>query len=348
MNIRSRARSQPRQRRFLSPAPEIRRRRAILDTLGALIVAIQADDRADVEIRGIRGGGADAFACPNKQWRLGGCAAKECQGQGHVLVQVAQRELRWSMPILDQAGPSRLQSRHHALKDPEDVLRIEARILARDLELRGGEVSISITSFLADMYLAGKIYRNNLAVKPLAGKRKINQTGAVLTDEIDRIAEQWKVERPELDVSPTHILQRITRLSLLQQSSFAGVFSRHGLTWGEYLVLATLRRAGAPYRMNPTELYGAVMLSSGGMTKRLDRLERAGFVERLPDATDRRGRLVALTTRGREVVDLAVIDHLANEERLLGALSPRERQELSDLLRRLLSSAPFQALDPTN
>jgi DNA-binding MarR family transcriptional regulator len=198
------------------------------------------------------------------------------------------------------------------------------------------------------MYLAGKIQGATLAVKPLASKTTEWQTEAMSTDEIDRIVEQWNRARPDLDVSPTHILQRITRLSLLQQSSFAGVFARHGLTWGEYLVLATLRRAGPPYRMNPTDLYGSVILSSGGMTKRLDGLERSGFVERLPDPTDRRGRLVALTTKGREVVDLAVVDHLANEQQLLGALSAGERQELTDLLRKLLLSAPFQALDPAS
>jgi DNA-binding MarR family transcriptional regulator len=166
-------------------------------------------------------------------------------------------------------------------------------------------------------------------------------------DEIDRIVGQWNKERPDLDVSPTHVLQRITRLSLLQEVTFARVFASHGLTWGEYLVLAALRRAGPPYRMNPTALYGSVLLSSGGMTKRLDHLERAGLVERLPDPADRRGRLVALTDRGRELVDAAVIDHLANQERLLGALSASERGKLSDLLRKLLASEPFQALDPT-
>ena len=165
-------------------------------------------------------------------------------------------------------------------------------------------------------------------------------------DEIDRIVGQWNGVRPDLDVSATHVLQRITRLSLLQEASFAQVFARHGLTWGEYLVLAALRRAGPPYQMNPTALYESVMLSSGGMTKRLDHLERAGLVERLPDPTDRRGRLVALTDRGRELVDAAVVDHLANEEGLLGALSASERRVLTDLLRKLLVSEPFRALDP--
>jgi DNA-binding MarR family transcriptional regulator len=138
----------------------------------------------------------------------------------------------------------------------------------------------------------------------------------------------------------------IVVVGLLQELSFAKVFGRHGLTWGEYLVLAALRRTGPPYRMNPTALYGSVILSSGGMTKRLDRLERAGLVERLPDPADRRGRLVALTDRGCELVDAAVVDHLANEEELLGALSASERRVLSDLLRKLLASEPFRALDP--
>ena len=165
-------------------------------------------------------------------------------------------------------------------------------------------------------------------------------------DEIDRIVGQWNRERPDVDASPTHVLQRVTRISLLQEVSFARVFARHGLTWGEYLVLAALRRAGPPYRMNPTTLYGSLILSSGGMTKRLDRLERAGLVERLPDPGDRRGRLVSLTDRGREVTDAALLDHLANEQRLLGALSAGERSQLAGLLRKLLLSPPFQELDP--
>ena len=168
----------------------------------------------------------------------------------------------------------------------------------------------------------------------------------MLEDEIDRIVRQWNQERPDVDASPTHVLQRITRLNLLQEVSFAQVFAEHGLTWGEYLVLAALRRSGPPYRMNPTTLYGSVILSSGGMTKRLDRLERAGLVERLPDPTDRRGRLVGLTVRGHGVVDAALRDHLENEQRLLGALDDADRNQLACLLRKLLVSPPFRELDP--
>ena len=155
-------------------------------------------------------------------------------------------------------------------------------------------------------------------------------------------------QRPDLDVSPTHTLQRITRLSLLQAASFARVFGPYGVSFGEYLVLAALRRAGPPYRMNPTTLFNSVILSSGAMTNRLDRLEAMGFVERLPDPTDRRGRLVALTDRGRELVDAAVVDHLENEQRLLGALDADEREQLAGLLRKLLLSPPFRELDPAD
>ena len=165
-------------------------------------------------------------------------------------------------------------------------------------------------------------------------------------DEIDRIVAEWNEVRPDLDVSPTHTLQRIRRLGLLQAASFARVFAPHGVSFGEYLVLAALRRAGPPYRMNPTKLFNSVILSSGAMTNRLDGLEGMGLVERLPDPTDRRGRLVGLTDKGRELVDSAVPDHLDNEERLLGALDAEEREQLAGLLRKLLLSEPFRTLDP--
>jgi DNA-binding MarR family transcriptional regulator len=165
-------------------------------------------------------------------------------------------------------------------------------------------------------------------------------------DEIDRIVAQWNGVLPELDVTPTHTLQRITRLSLLQAGSFSRVFAPYGVSFGEYLVLAALRRAGPPYRMNPTALFNSVILSSGAMTNRLDRLEAMGLVERLPDPTDRRGRLVALTDRGRELVDRSVVDHLENERRLLGALDEDEQEQLAGLLRKLLLSEPFRELDP--
>src|SRR3982074_2008439 len=167
-------------------------------------------------------------------------------------------------------------------------------------------------------------------------------------DAIDEIVQQWNRERPGLDVSATHILQRITRLYLLQSGSFAEVFNRFGLAFGEYEVLAALVRSGPPYRLSPGDLARGMGLSSGAMPNRIDRLENAGLVERLPDPDDRRGTLVAITEKGRQVVDEAVVDHLATEERLLGVLSDAERRRLSGLLRKLLVSEPFVGLDPAH
>lgn len=164
-------------------------------------------------------------------------------------------------------------------------------------------------------------------------------------DAIDRIVQQWNRERPQLDVSVTHVLQRISRISLLQSASFAAVFDRYDITFGEFEVLAALLRSGPPYQMSPTRLVDAVVLSSGAMTNRIDRVEALGLVERRPDPSDRRGTLVALTREGRQTVDAAVVAHLANEERLLGALSQAERETLAHLLRKLLLSEPFAAVD---
>jgi DNA-binding MarR family transcriptional regulator len=164
-------------------------------------------------------------------------------------------------------------------------------------------------------------------------------------DEVDRLVAQWNRERPDLDVSASHTLTRITRLALLQAASFAPVFARYGLTWGEHLVLAALRRAGPPFRMSPTTLFSSLLLSSGAMTNRLDGLEGMGLVRRLPDPGDRRGRLVELTAKGRRLVDKAVVDHIADEEKLIAPLSRTERARLAELLRKLLLSEPFRSLD---
>ena len=164
-------------------------------------------------------------------------------------------------------------------------------------------------------------------------------------DAIDRIVQQWNRERPNLDVSATHVLQRISRVYVLQSASFAAIFERYGITFGDFEVLAALLRSGVPYQMSPTRLGDAIVLSSGAMTNRIDQVEALGLVERLPDPSDRRGTLVALTREGLKTVDAAVVEHLANEERLLGTLSATEREAIAGLLRKLLLSEPFAELD---
>ena len=155
-------------------------------------------------------------------------------------------------------------------------------------------------------------------------------------DAVDRITAQWRRERPDLDPAPMGVIGRISRVAALAQIEIDRVFTGHGLGGGDFDVLATLRRSGPPYRLTPGSLSRATMVTSGGMTKRLDRLESLGLIRRDPDPGDRRGRLIALTDRGRLLVDAAVEDHLRNEERLLSRLSAAKRRQLADLLRELL------------
>jgi|ERR1700733_7273598 len=115
------------------------------------------------------------------------------------------------------------------------------------------------------------------------------------------------------------------------------LFARVGLQAGEFDVLATLRRSGRPYMLSPTQLYEAAMISSGAMTDRLDRLERAGLVVRRPDPKDRRGKLIVLTDPGKRLIDEAMGRHVANEERLLLTLTQAEQETLNALLRKLIA-----------
>jgi DNA-binding MarR family transcriptional regulator len=155
-------------------------------------------------------------------------------------------------------------------------------------------------------------------------------------DAVDLIMAQWERERPDLDRSPMGIIGRISRLSALVQRELERVFAEHGLTGGDFDVLATLRRSGTPYRLTPGELSRMTMVTTGGMTKRLDRLEASGLIRRETDPRDRRGKLIALTREGRALIDQAVEAHIRNEERLLAALPSATRERLVPLLRELL------------
>jgi DNA-binding MarR family transcriptional regulator len=139
------------------------------------------------------------------------------------------------------------------------------------------------------------------------------------------------------------VIGRVSRLSRQLEQRLDPVFARHGLEQGLFDVLATLRRSGGPYRMRPADLAASVMLTSSGITKRLDRLEAAGLVARHPDPQDRRGLLIELTPAGRELIDAALADHVAAEHRLLAALSPDDRDRLAGLLRILLLGLPATA-----
>ena len=155
-------------------------------------------------------------------------------------------------------------------------------------------------------------------------------------DHVDRILGQWRQERPDLDPSPMGIVGRISRASRYLESGLATVFDRYGISGGEFDVLATLRRAGTPFRLSHGELARACMLSPSAMTNRLDRLEAAGLLLRTPDPKDRRGVLVVLTDDGRELVDTIVVEHIDNERALVAPLSRSDRKAIADALRRLL------------
>ena len=159
-----------------------------------------------------------------------------------------------------------------------------------------------------------------------------------MRDHVDRIFEQWAVERPDLDRSAMAVLARILRAARIVDLEMGRVFAEDGLHRGEFDVLATLRRAGKPYRLNPTDLSATVLLSTGAMTNRLDRLESAGLVRRLADPEDRRGVLVELTAEGRSLIDRVLTAHVRNEERILESLTDADRRQLTRLLRKLLVS----------
>jgi DNA-binding MarR family transcriptional regulator len=160
------------------------------------------------------------------------------------------------------------------------------------------------------------------------------------TDGVDVIIDQWRRERPDLDMSPIGVIGRISRLSREIERRLEPVYAASGLEPGWYDVLATLRRAGPPYRVRPTDFAATLMLTSSGTTKRLDRLEAAGYVTRERDPSDRRGVLIALTPQGRSLVDNAADKHMANEGRILSGLSVAEQRQLADLLRKLSITLP--------
>jgi DNA-binding MarR family transcriptional regulator len=157
-------------------------------------------------------------------------------------------------------------------------------------------------------------------------------------DAVDVIVEQWRRERPDLDPSAKEITGRIIRLASLFQQAYRDTFGALGLNDGDYGVLSPLRRAGEPYELTPTDLARQRMMTSGGMTAAIDRLERKGLVERAPNPNDRRGSLVRLTADGLAVIDEAMTRHVGLEQHLTGGLDQRERAQLRRLLHKLIDA----------
>jgi len=159
--------------------------------------------------------------------------------------------------------------------------------------------------------------------------------GIPARDEVDRIVEAWRRERPDLDVAPLEVLSRVTRLARHLDRVRSAAFARHGLEGWEFDVLAALRRSGPPYQLSPGQLVAQTMVTSGTMTNRIDRLGARLLVRRLPDPADGRGVMVRLEPGGEELVDAALADLLTVERDLLEALAAGDRATLADLLRQL-------------
>ncbi|HEX6152201.1 MAG TPA: MarR family transcriptional regulator [Solirubrobacterales bacterium] len=161
-------------------------------------------------------------------------------------------------------------------------------------------------------------------------------------DRVEALVSQWEKERPDLDLETMALAARLLGVGRMIDARIGALAAEHEITVGDGDILLTLRRSGRPYRLLPTQLTESLLVSSGTMTNRLDRLERRGLVERVPNPEDRRSVEIALTDRGLELVDAVVGEHVAREQEMLAPLSPRERETLTRILRKL--AAHIEAL----
>ncbi|MFE1307540.1 MarR family winged helix-turn-helix transcriptional regulator [Streptomyces sp. NPDC058755] len=156
-------------------------------------------------------------------------------------------------------------------------------------------------------------------------------------DPVDAIIDQWAAVRPDLDTKAMEVFGRIYRLSRAMGDRMEKAYAPYGISRGEFDVLATLRRSGEPFTLSPRQLSATLMLTTGGMTGRLDKLERAGLLRRSPDPHDRRGLQVTLTEKGLDVIDQAVGAGLAVQTAALSSLDTEQADQLAWLLRELLA-----------
>ncbi|UDM08228.1 MarR family transcriptional regulator [Halomonas sp. NyZ770] len=156
-------------------------------------------------------------------------------------------------------------------------------------------------------------------------------------DHVDTILEQWRQERPDLDVAPMGTIGRVKRLNHALMRVMEKTWAKYGLTDASFDVLATLRREGAPYALSPGDLMASTMVTSGTMTHRLNQLEKAGLIERVKNPADGRGFLISLSQRGFEVIEEAVAAHVDTQAQLVNGLTAEQRSQLDDLLKQLLA-----------
>ena len=168
-------------------------------------------------------------------------------------------------------------------------------------------------------------------------------------DQLERMIAQWERELPGLDVSPLAVFGRLHRSYLRYAALLGEVFDKYGINMASFDVLGPLRRSGPPYRCTAGELASTGLITTGGLTLRLDRLEKAGLIVRVRDDADRRVVYAQLTAEGLELTDRVAKEHFANEDRMLSGLTPADRRQLAALLakleRSLLEADKGNALD---
>ena len=152
-------------------------------------------------------------------------------------------------------------------------------------------------------------------------------------EDIDRLVAQWGEQKPHLDTLPMAILGRFLRLQKHIETEISACHKQCELTMGEFDVLATLRRAGTPFTLTPSGLLSSMMLTSGAMTNRLDKLESKGLIKRVHSTEDRRSVTVGLTEKGLATIDDAIEQHVRIQHTLVDHLSDTEMPELNQLLK---------------
>ncbi len=156
-------------------------------------------------------------------------------------------------------------------------------------------------------------------------------------DTTDRMLTGWDEARPDLEVGALQVTARLSRIGPHLARRQEAVFNRFGLNRGEVGLLSALRISAPTHQLSPTRLAKGLMLSSAGVTSRIDRLERRGFVRRLADPNDRRGVIIELTDEGLAAVDAAVAANSASDRQLMERLDPAELEQLERLLRKVLA-----------
>lgn len=155
-------------------------------------------------------------------------------------------------------------------------------------------------------------------------------------DDIDKIQAQWAKQRSDLDTKPMALIGRLGRLSRIHSIEMEKTFTQFGLNGATFDMLATLLRSGSPHRLSPNQLLETMMITSGTLTNRIDRLEDAGLISRCRNMEDKRSVVISLTEKGRTIIDKAIAAHVDTQARLVSGMSETERTKLNSLLKKYL------------